>query len=130
MSDAMQTNLIQIGGAGNFLIPACAVTGIHPVVGEEAVFQDFLRGFGMRCTILSGVLAARSLLEGKDYNLFWRRELWPPIWSSMVNGAIVAMLGNKGYRWVLQKNLARGWDVHRVLQSVVYRLWTGRFWWR
>ena len=30
------------GGAGNFHIPARAVTGGHPVVGEKAGFQDFL----------------------------------------------------------------------------------------
>ncbi len=110
------------GGAANFHIPARAVTGAHPVVGEEAGFQDFLWGFGMRYAIVSGVLAARSLLEGKDYDLLWRRELWPPMWSSMVNRVIFAMLGNRGYRWILQKNRVREWDVHRVLHRV-YQPW-------
>lgn len=41
-------NLRPHGGAGNFHIPAHAITGMHPVVGEEAGFQDFLWGFGMR----------------------------------------------------------------------------------
>lgn len=106
------------GGAANFRIPAHASSGVHPVAGEEAGFQDFLWGFGMRYAILSGVLAARSLLEGKDYDLLWRRELWSPMWSSMVNRAIFAMLGNKGYRWILQKNRARGWDAHRALHWI------------
>lgn len=110
------------GGAGNFHIPARAVTGVHPIVGEEAGFQDFLWGFGMRYAILSGVLAARSLLEGKNYNLLWRQELWPSMWSSMVNRVIFAMLGNKGYRWILQRNRVRRWDVHRGLQGL-YRPW-------
>lgn len=110
------------GGAGNFHIPARAVTGVHPVAGEEAGFQDFLWGFGMRYAIVSGVLAARSLLEGKDYNLLWRRELWPPMWNSMINRVIFSMLGNRGYRWILQKSRMRGWDVHRVLHRV-YRPW-------
>lgn len=110
------------GGAGNFHIPARATTGVHPMVGEEAGFQDFLWGFGMRYAILSGVLAARSLLEGENYDLLWQRELWPPMWNSMVNRAIFSLLGNRGYRWILQKNQARGWDVQRILHGV-YQPW-------
>lgn len=110
------------GGAGNFRIPVRAFTGIHTVVGEEAGFQDFLWGFGMRYAILSGVLAARSLLEGKDYDLLWRRELEPPMWNSMVNRAIFYMLGNRGYRWLLRKNQAQHWDAHRFLHKL-YQPW-------
>lgn len=62
------------------------------------------------------------MLEGKGYDLLWRRELWPPMWNSMVNRVIFSMLGNRGYRWILQKNRMRGWDVHRVLHGV-YRPW-------
>lgn len=110
------------GGAGNFRIPARAVTGVHPVVGEEAGFQDFLWGFGMRYAIVSGVLAARSLLEGKDYDLLWRQELEPPMWNSLVNRVIFAMLGNRGYRWLLRKNQAQRWDAHRALHWL-YQPW-------
>jgi len=106
------------GGAGNFRIPARAATGVHPVAGEEAGFQDFLWGFGMRYAIVSGVLAARSLLEGKDYDLLWRQELEPQMWSSMVNRVIFGMLGNRGYRWVLKRNHTKRWDAHRVLQWI------------
>lgn len=97
-------NPIPHGGVGNFHIPVRAAAGMHPVVGEEAGFQDFLWGFGMRYAIVSGVLAARCLLAGKDYDLLWRRELEPAMWSSMVNRVIFGMLGNRGYRWVLRRN--------------------------
>lgn len=110
------------GGAGNFRIPVRAVTGVHPVVGEEAGFQDFLWGFGMRYAIVSGVLAARSLLEGKDYDLLWRRELEAQMWSSMVNRVIFGLLGNHGYRWVLRRNQTQRWDTHRALHAI-YRPW-------
>lgn len=110
------------GGAGNFHIPARAVTGVHPVAGEEAGFQDFLWGFGMRYAIVSGVLAARSLLEGKDYDLLWRRALEPPMWNSMVNRAIFGLLGNRGYRWILRKYQAQRRDVHRALHGL-YQPW-------
>jgi len=111
-------NPVPHGGAGNFRIPARAVTGVHPVVGEEAGFQDFLWGFGMRYAIVSGVLAARSLLEGKDYDLLWRRELEPQMWSSMVNRVIFGLLGNRGYRWILRRNQTQHWDAHRVLHWI------------
>lgn len=115
-------NAIPHGGAGNFRIPARAVTGVHPMVGEEAGFQDFLWGFGMRYAILSGMLAARSLLEGKDYDQLWRRELGAPMWNSMVNRAIFAALGNRGYRWILRKNQAQHWDAHCFLHGL-YQPW-------
>lgn len=110
------------GGAGNFRIPARAVTGVHPVVGEQAGFQDFLLGFGMRYAILSGVLAARSLLEGKDYELLWRQELEPLMESSMVNRVIFNMLGNRGYRWILRRNQTQRWDAYHTLHWV-YQPW-------
>ncbi|WP_114970715.1 NAD(P)/FAD-dependent oxidoreductase [Rhodoferax ferrireducens] len=110
------------GGVGNFHMPARAVTGGHPVVGEAAGFQDFLWGFGMRYAIHSGVLAARSLLEGKYYDMFWRLELEPPMWNSMVNRALFGLLGNRGYRWILRRNQAQRWDAHRVLQRL-YQPW-------
>jgi hypothetical protein len=51
------------GGFGNFRLPRTVTQGGHLVVGEQAGFQDALAGFGMR----SGLLAARSLIEGVDY---------------------------------------------------------------
>lgn len=115
-------NPVAHGGVGTFHIPARAVTGVHPVAGEEAGFQDFLWGFGMRYAILSGVLAARSLLQGKDYDLLWRRELGSPMWNSMVNRVLFGLLGNRGYRWILRKNQAQHWDAHRFLHGL-YQLW-------
>lgn len=44
MSDVMQADLLRIGGAGNFRIPARSITGVNPVAGEEAGCQDFLWG--------------------------------------------------------------------------------------
>lgn len=122
LTGLVMVNPVAHGGVGNFHIPSTAVTGVHPVVGEEAGFQDFLWGFGMRHAILSGVLAARSLLGGEDYEVLWRRELEPAMWSSMVNRALFSLLGNRGYRWILQRNQAQRWDAHRVLRGL-YQPW-------
>jgi len=115
-------NPVPHGGAGNFRIPARAVSGVHPVAGEEAGFQDFLWGFGMRYAILSGVLAARSLLQDKDYDALWRQELEAQMWNSMVNRVFFAMLGNRGYRWLLRRNRTHHWDAHRALHWL-YQPW-------
>ena len=111
-------NAVAHGGVGNFHIPKRAVTGGRPIVGEQAGFQDFLWGFGMRHAIISGVLAARSLLEGKDYETLWRRELEAQMLDSWVNRALFSMLGNRGYRWILQRSQSDRWDAHRVLAGV------------
>ena len=90
------------GGVGNFRIPQTALSGRHPVAGEHAGFQDILWGFGIRYAVVSGVLAARSLLEGSDYDALWRRELGPMLQAALVNRAVFEVLGDRGYRWCLR----------------------------
>lgn len=108
------------GGVGNFRIPERAVTGMHPVAGEQAGFQDFLWGFGMRFAMVSGVLAARSLLEGESYEKLWRSEFGANLWNGQINRAIFGILGNRGYRWLLRHNHERRWDAHRLLWGIYY----------
>ncbi|OZB14198.1 MAG: hypothetical protein B7X58_08275 [Marinobacter sp. 34-60-7] len=91
------------GGVGNFRIPGTALSGTHPVIGEQAGFQDTLWGFGMREAITSGVLAARSLLHGGDYDRLWRESLGRPMAAAMVNRALYSLLGNRGYRWCMRR---------------------------
>lgn len=111
------------GGVGNFRIPETAVSGGNPVVGEQAGFQDMLWGFGMRYALVSGVLAARSLLNREDYDRLWRQELGAQLWSGQVNRALFASLGNRGYRWLLRRIHTHAWDAHRVLRAFA-RPWT------
>ncbi len=94
------------GGSGNFHIPQSARSGPHPLVGEQAGFQDTLWGFGMRLAILSGVLAARSLLNNEDYDVLWQRELKPQMETSVVNRALFSLLGNRGYGWFLHRYIS------------------------
>lgn len=91
------------GGVGNFRVPASAQAGERPVAGEEAGFQDALWGFGMRFAIRSGVLAARALIEGKDYDVLWQRELGPWLRTSIVNRSLYSLLGNRGYAWFVRR---------------------------
>jgi len=90
------------GGVGNFRVPASAVSGGHPIAGEQAGFQDALAGFGMRYAIESGVLAARALMGGTSYEVAWQKQLKPAVESSVVNRAVYSVLGNRGYAWLLR----------------------------
>lgn len=90
------------GGAGNFFVPVTAVSGAHPVAGEQAGFQDALAGFGMRYAIRSGIMAARALLGAGHYDSAWRPAFKLAIETSVVNRAVYARLGNGGYRRLLR----------------------------
>jgi len=95
------------GGSGNFRIPLSAYSGPHPLVGEQAGFQDTLWGFGMRLAISSGVLAAQSLLNGENYDTLWQRELKPQMETSVVNRALFSVAGRYGYSWLLRQLASR-----------------------
>ncbi len=97
------TNPVSHGGVGNFTIPARAYQGNRPIAGEQAGFQDTLWGFGIRHAILSGILAARSLLEGSDYDKLWSDAIGDQLRTSVVNRLLFSLLGNYGYRWFLQQ---------------------------
>ena len=89
------------GGYGNFRIPKSAYSGSHPLVGEQAGFQDTLWGFGMRLAIFSGVLAAKSLLTGKNYDTLWKKELKAQMEASVVNRALYSLVNNRFYGYFL-----------------------------
>ena len=105
------------GGFGNFRLPVTALSGSHPVAGEQAGFQDTLFGFGMGFAIRSGVLGARSLLEEGGYDGLWRRDLRPPLAAAVVNRALYAWAGNRGYRALLR------WQSGRDARSFLGRLY-------
>jgi flavin-dependent dehydrogenase len=105
------------GGFANFRLPRTAVQGGHLVIGEQAGFQDALAGFGMRYALRSGVLAARSLIEGIDYTALWRRELLPLLRTGVSNRFIFNAVRDHGWRWMLKHRLSRG-DVRVQLQRL------------
>ncbi len=110
------------GGTGNFRIPDSAYSGIHPLVGEQAGFQDTMWGFGMRLAITSGVLAAQSILTKDNYDKLWKRELKPQLETSVVNRALFSMLGNTGYRWFFRR-LSQQADIRSILRRQYLPSW-------
>jgi flavin-dependent dehydrogenase len=104
------------GGFANFRLPRTAVQGGHAVVGEQAGFQDALAGFGMRYALRSGLLAARSILEGVDYARLWQRELSPLLRTGVVNRFIFNSIGERGRRAALTR--LQGRDTGRLLRRL------------
>jgi len=100
-------------GVGNFRLPMSALAGGRPTTGEHAGFQDGLWGFGIRYALASGVLAARSLLDGSDYDVLWRRDLATRLRVSHANRWLYSVIGNRGYRWFLRRYAAQ--DARRFL---------------
>ncbi len=90
------------GGVGNFHVPLNAIHGGHPIVGEQAGFQDTLWGFGMRYAMTSGILAAQSIIDGADYNTQWQRVLVRQLQTSVVNRLLYSKMRNRGYRFFLR----------------------------
>lgn len=107
-------NQRRFGGIGNFRLPQTAMQDGRPVVGEQAGFQDALAGFGIRYAIRSGLLAARSILEGKDYTSLWRHDLLPLLRVGTVNRFIFGLVGDSGRRSAAR--MLRGGDAGAVLR--------------
>lgn len=113
------------GGVASLRLMETAYAGRHPVAGEQAGFQDALWGFGMRHAILSGVLAAQSLLSDEDYTRLWHNAFGRQLKTAMVNRAIFELLGNRGYRWFLRW-VASSRDPHGMLRRQYRGSWFKR----
>jgi flavin-dependent dehydrogenase len=104
----------RFGGYGNMRLPTTAMQGGHPVIGEQAGFQDALAGFGIRYAIRSGVLAAQCILDGGDYTARWQAELGPWLRAGVVNRMIFNLAGEPGMKLAIGR-LARA-DAGGLLQ--------------
>lgn len=93
-------------------------------VGEAAGFQDYLFGLGIRYALNSGWLAARSILEDRDFDQLWQGELAPKQETSLVNRFLYEAGGNAGLS-IFVRQAARAKDFNRYLGS-----WHRRTWWK
>ena len=90
------------GGTGQFRLTRSACNNGVLLAGEAAGFQDALWGFGIRYALLSGCLAARSLLSGADYDRLWKERFGGLQRTSVVNRYFFARMGHPGYRWLMR----------------------------
>lgn len=94
-------NPIRVGGYGNFSIRRPFVKGRQLYVGEAGGLQDLLWGFGIRIAFQSGNLAARCLIEGRDYRVEAKKLFHNSMRVGLVNRAIWEHMGNLGYKTFL-----------------------------
>lgn len=108
------------GGFGNLRLPKSAMQGEHPVAGEHAGFQDALAGFGMRYALRSGILAARSIIDGTDYEQSWRQELMPLVRAGVVNRFLFNSIGARG-RNLAVRHLISGNTTRQLGRLIAHR---------
>ena len=75
----------KVGGVGTFASNPVFQKDDSFYVGEAAGIQDFLAGFGMRTAITSGYLAARAIIENKDYEKLAKRKFSKYLKAGVVN---------------------------------------------
>jgi flavin-dependent dehydrogenase len=105
----------------NFHLKSPAAPNGARVVGEAAGFQDYLFGLGIRYALTSGYLAARSLIEERDFDtsaLAMKQE------TSLVNRFLYEAGGNFGLSMFVRQ-ASRAKDFGRYLSG-----WHQRRWWK
>jgi flavin-dependent dehydrogenase len=108
------------GGYGDFALVRSAVVGHRRYVGEAAGFQDYLFGFGIRYAMLSGCLAAKSLIEGTDYDSLWHRSFGTHLRTSLLNRYCYCLFGPIGYDLLVRAS-GRARDSKRFWTKVYTR---------
>jgi flavin-dependent dehydrogenase len=83
-------------------MPQTATVNGRYYVGEAGLFQDVFAGFGIRMAVTSGYLAARSIVEGNDFDALWQRRYRPLMRAAAVNRWLQERLGNRGYALMLR----------------------------
>ena len=108
----------------NFHLKERATSERSLFVGEAAGFQDYLFGLGIRYALTSGHLAARSILESRDFDELWTAELAKKQETSLVNRFLYEAGGNVGLS-VFVRQAARAKDFRGYLSG-----WHARTWWK
>jgi len=84
-------------------IPKTAKINKRFYVGEAAGFQDARWGFGMKYALFSGYFAARSIIDGGDYDSLWKKEFLNEMERNLTYRFVFNFLGNKGYDKLIQR---------------------------
>ena len=108
----------------NFHLKQRATTERSLIVGEAAGFQDYLFGLGIRYALTSGNLAARAILDSRDFDALWHESLGTKQRTSLVNRFLYEAGGNIGLSMFVRQ-AARAKDFNRYLSG-----WHAHTWWK
>ncbi|MEM4710248.1 MAG: NAD(P)/FAD-dependent oxidoreductase [Candidatus Diapherotrites archaeon] len=83
------------GGHGHFNIPETAIYNNKLLVGGAAGFVEAARGFGLKYAILSGYLAAKSIILDENYDQLWKKEFEQELINGFYRKLIFEKLSKK-----------------------------------
>jgi hypothetical protein len=107
----------------NFFLHQSSEQERHLFAGEAGGFQDYLFGLGIRYALVSGHLAARSLVESVPFDELWKKRLLRGMRSSLGARLLYESLGRHGLRQFVSRSAGR--DFREFLHS-----WARPSWWR
>jgi flavin-dependent dehydrogenase len=93
-------NKKSFGGYGTFSLNKSNIQNQKLFVGEAAGFQDLFLGFGMKYAFLSGYVAAKSIIEEKNYDQLWQELFLDKLMASASNRLIYEISGELGYNYI------------------------------
>ncbi len=96
-------NVKEFSGFGNFFLSKKYYDKGKLFTGERIGLQDYFLMFGMRYAITSGYLAAKSIIENKDYNYLINNRFREQLKTSKTNRFIFELLGNRGYKLLINR---------------------------
>ena len=82
---------------GFSFLPQTAKVKKMLLVGEAAGFSEADRGFGMHYALESGFLAAKSLIEGLDYDTLWKASFEEELTKAFKRRLFLNKIGNNQY---------------------------------
>jgi flavin-dependent dehydrogenase len=107
----------------NFFLHRSSERGGARFAGEAGGFQDYLFGLGNRYALVSGHLAARSVVEGADFDRLWSERFLMAMRASLGSRLLYELLGRRGLRIFVKRASTR--DFRDFLHS-----WARPVWWR
>ena len=114
----------KVGGIGNFAISRKKIkTNKNPkqlYVGEAGGFQDLLLGFGMRFAFESGYLAARSIIEKKDYQKLIKKKIEKRLKAGIVDRYIFEKFKKLVYFGLVAHPKLTKWLLYPVYNYTIF----------
>ena len=92
----------KVGGIGAFAIKNSFKQNDALLVGEAAGIQDALWGFGIRSALVSGYLAAQSIIRNTDYETTAKRHFTKRLKASVVNRFLWEVFNDESYTFFLK----------------------------
>jgi flavin-dependent dehydrogenase len=118
-----------VGGIGCFTLTNVWEHSGRRHVGEAAGLQDFLWGFGIRSSIRSGWLAARSMIERKPYEPIAKQYFERRNKAAIVNRYLWEKFGDRDYSPAMYRlkvhnpfRLLRSFYNFNILQRAMFPL--------